>query len=129
MCDRRQSPIVVCAQADALDRRRAITGRCKHMLPCKRELHGAANHLRSHYCKNDVWMGGAFRAEATTNIGRNDADALGLQSERLSNYVPNHMRALVRVIQGDAVATPPRDRCVRFERIVVLCWRSIDMIN
>ena len=74
-------------------------------------------------------MGGAFRAEATTNIGRNDADALGLQSERLGNYVANHMRALVRVIQGDAVAAPPRDRCVRFERIVVLCWRSIDMIN
>src|SRR6266699_4874301 len=39
------------------------------------------------------------------------------------------MRALIRVIQGDTLAAPPCDCCVRFERIVVLCRRGIGMID
>src|SRR6266571_5883887 len=129
MCDRCQPTVAICAQADTLDRRRAIAGHRKHVLPCERELYRSTYHLRGHHCENDVWMGGTFRAECTTDIGRNDTHALGLQSEHPGHCVPDHMRALVRVVEGDTVAAPPRDRRVRFERIVVVCRRGIGMID
>ena len=129
MCDRCQPTIIVCAQADTLDRRRAIAGHREHVLPCERELYRSTNQLRGHHCENDVWMGGTLRAECTTDIGRNDAHTFGLQSERLGNIVPDAVCPLVRVVQGDAVAAPPGDRRVRFERIVVFCRRGIGMID
>ncbi len=129
MGDRRQPTVVVCAQADALDRRRAIASHCKHMLPCERKLDRSPYHLRGHHGENDVWMGGTFRAESTTDVGRNDTHALRLQSERLGYFVSNHMRALVRVIKGHTVTAPPCDRCMWFEWIVVFCRRGIGMID
>ncbi len=60
MRDGCQPTVVICAQADALDRRRAIAGHRKHVLPCERELYRSTNYLRGHHGENDVWMGGTF---------------------------------------------------------------------
>ena len=57
MCDRREMPVALGAQADALDGRRAIASQRKHLLPRERELHWSAYHLRGHHGENDVWMG------------------------------------------------------------------------
>ena len=70
MCNRCQPTGGVCAQADTLDRRRAIAGHRKHVLSREGELHRATYHLRGHHGEDDMWMSSAFGAKSPADMSR-----------------------------------------------------------
>ena len=129
MRNRREPAVAVGTQAHALDRRRAIADHREHLLSGEGQLHRSPRNHRRHHRENHVCVGEELGTEPTADIRRDHAHALGWESERLRDIVADPVCALVRIIQGDAVPAPRRDRRMRFERIVVVCRRRIGVVE
>src|SRR5258706_6881434 len=94
---------------NALDRRRAIADHREHLLPGECQLHRSPRCLSRHYRENHVRVSEGLGTESTTDIRRDNAHALGWESKRLCNIVPDPVRALVRIVKGDGVTAPRCD--------------------
>src|SRR5579864_9720215 len=68
-------------------------------------------------------------AEAAADIRRDDAHPFGWQSEGRGHGIQDRVRALVGVVEGEAVLVPHGNRRVGFERVGVLGWRRIDVVE
>ncbi len=68
-------------------------------------------------------------AEAAADIGSNDTHALGRQPECRGHSIPDHVRALVGIVEREFIVAPDGNGRVRFERIVVLGGRGIGVIE
>ncbi len=131
MRDGREPAVALGAQADALDRWRAIADQREHLLPREGELHGPPRRPRRQHGEDQRWMGERFAAECAADVGRDDAHTLGRESKRLGDIVPDPVGTLVRVVEGHAlaVAAPDHHRRVRFHWIVVLSGRRVGVIE
>jgi hypothetical protein len=89
MRDRREPTITIGPKTDALDRRRAIADQREHLLPRERELDGPPRCLRSHHGEDHVRMREPLGAEAAADIARDDAHALGRESECRGHGIPD----------------------------------------
>jgi len=129
MCNRRELPIALSTQLHPLDGRRAIACQRKHLLPRERELHGPSRHLRGHDSEDHMRVRVNLGAERAADILRDDAHPFGRQFEGRGHGIPDRVRALVGIVQGDAVLVPHSNRRVGFERIGVLGWCRIDVVE
>ena len=127
--DRRERAVGSRAEPDALDRRRAVADQREHLLPRELQLHRPPSQLRRHHGDDHVRMGERLGAEAAADVGRDHAHALRLQPERLGDVVADAVRALVAVVQRDAVVAPARERRVRLERVVVIVRRRVGLVE
>ena len=129
MGNRRELPIALGTQLHPLDGRCAIARQRKHLLPREREFYWSTYHLRGHDSENHVWVGGNLGAECATDIIRDDAHPFRRQFEGPGHGISGRVRALVGIVEGDAVLVPHSNRRVGFERIGVLGWCRIDVVE
>src|SRR4029077_7494416 len=88
-------------------------------------LHGPAQLLRRQRRDHHVGPGGSLAPEAATYELRDHPPLLGRDGERVGELLAPPEDALGRVIDGEAVAVPDRERRVGLERIVRLRRRAV----
>ena len=129
MADRGEAPFEVGAQAHPLDGRRPVPRDREHLLPGHRELDWSPERLRRHDRHDHVRARRALGAEPSADVGRDHADLIGLETERLGHGVLDVDHALVGVVERDAAIPPDRERGVRLHRVVVLGRRLVGAVD
>ena len=87
--DRHEPAVTIGPQSNALDRRRAIADEREHLLPGEGELYGPPRCLRCHHGEDHVRVREHLGPEPAADIARDDAHALGRESECCCHGIPD----------------------------------------
>ena len=117
--DRGQAPSRPAAEAETLDRRRAVPRDREHLLPRDCELDRPPGDARRQRGDDHVRSWSSLGAESAAHVRRDHTHLRWLEPESAGDRVPRGGRALGRVIQGEPIRLPRGDRRVRLHGIVV----------
>ena len=129
VADRRELAVARRAEADSLNRRRAMRRVVEHQRPRQRHLHRASSRARAERREQRVGAYEQLAAEAAADVRRDQAHVLLRQPERLRQIVDAPVDHLVRRPDGELVAVPGGDRSVRLHHRVRLIGRGVGRIE
>lgn len=132
---RGDAAVVIGAQPDPLDGRRAVADEREHLLACQCEFHGpTVAALRREDRQYVVRVRCTLRAESAADMWCDHADLLGFQAEDRRQRLAHRVHALRRVVQHDSrfaavPEVPLRDARMRLHRVVVLDRRLVGLVD
>ena len=129
MTDRRDRAVLCRAEADALNRRRAMGRVVEHQRTGQRHFHRASRRARAERREQRVRANEQLAAEAAANVGRDQPHVLLWQPERLRQIRHAPVDHLVRCPDRDSVAIPGGNRGVRLHHRVRLVGRGVGRIE
>ena len=117
--DRGERAVLGGAEADALDRRRAVADAGEHLLAPERALDGSVDHAGRDRGEHRLRPRRALGAEAAADVLGDHAHALGVELEHLGERAARAVGALDRVVEQEVAVLPDREAGVRLHRVVV----------
>jgi hypothetical protein len=99
--DRGELAVARGAEADALDRRRAVADAGEHLLAAERALDGALDHASRDRGEHRLRPRRALGAEAAADVLGDHAHALGVELEHLGERAARAVGALDRVVEEE----------------------------
>jgi hypothetical protein len=118
MFDRGELPVTVRAERQLLNRIGSMADGGEHLSARQHELHRPPRDARGKGREYHMRPGAQPCAERTTHERHQHAHAGRIDAERSRQRVAHAMRALRRVMDGEHIAVPRRDRGEQTDRIV-----------
>ncbi len=117
------------AEGHTLDGVRSIPDPVVHIAPRQHHLDWTPHYPGPKRRQRDMRPGAQPRAERAADKRRDDADVLRRNAEDGRNLVGRVVHPLRLVPQRQAVAVPHRNGGVHLNRVVVLAWDHIGLVD
>ena len=126
---RGEAPVPLGAEAQGLDRLRAVAEAEDHLLPCERNPDRALQADRRQRCQEQLILRAQAGAEAAAHEGRQNADLVLGETEDIADVVVAVLRALRLVVDGEAVIAPNRRASKALHGIMMLDGRAVFLFD
>ena len=124
-----QFALAGCSDRELLVRHRTRADRPEHLRAFQHQLYGPVGLSRSQGRQHHVRPTRPLAAESTANEEGDDADIFRRDTKCFASWLLASRNILRRIMDGQLVAVPFRDRGVRLHGIVVLDGSRVDFVD
>ena len=129
VADRKNAPVSIRPQTDALNGVRTVRRDMKHLLTGQRRLHRSVELARSDRGQNGVGVDPKFRAKPAADVRANQPDVLDRNLQGPGDCVAPLIEHLVRGVKNEVVAFPHGQRGMGLHHGLALQWRSVSHVE
>ena len=127
--DRENSTVPIRAQAEALDRIRAVCRDMKYLLSCQRGFHWPHELARRNRRQNGIGIDPELAAESAADEGTDKSHVLNGNFQGPRDSLLSLAQHLVRGVEDELVALPHRERGMGFHHRVTLQGRGVSHVE